>query len=396
MSKGLRIIVGGFLGLLPAGGVTWDYIQYPLGFVTLGHDVYYIEDTCIWPIYQDEHNSGVSCAHNVAHIASVMESFGLSNRWAYRDEATGQWFGLSAKQVDNICQTADIFINISCSTVMRDKYREIPLRALIDSDPMFTQIQYVTECTLTHSKSSIREMVHAHTHHFTFGENIRAKDCRIPDCGLDWIPTRQPICLAHWPITPLPINQQTAYSTIMNWTAAHPLAYEGETWGQKDVEFLRYMTLPTAFPTSPLSVAVGQTTGNPFPTAAAQHHGWQILNPTEHLPNWRSYQTFIQQSRGEFSVAKETYVKARTGWFSCRSACYLASGRPVVTQDTGWSHYLPHGQGLFAFYDRESAIEGLNSIEADPYLHAKAARQIAEEYFDSNYVLNKLLNQLGV
>jgi hypothetical protein len=238
-------------------------------------------------------------------------------------------------------------------------------------------------------------MVNAHTHHFTFGENIRAEDCRIPDCGLEWIPTRQPICLAHWPVTPLPTHQQAAYSTIMNWTAADPVAYEGEIWGQKNVEFLRYMTLPEAVPTIPLSVAVGQTTGQAFPAAAAQRHGWQILDPMQHAPNWRSYQMFIQQSRGEFSVAKETYVKARTGWFSCRSACYLASGRPVVTQDTGWSRYLPHSQGLFAFQDRESAIESLNQIEADPHLHAQAARQIAEDCFDSNRVLRQLLHQLG-
>lgn len=391
----LRIIVGGFLGLLPAGGVTWDYVQYPVGLAALGHDVYYVEDTRLWPIYQTGDHSVSDCSANVAHLAAVMDAFGLGDRWAYRDEVSGQCFGLAEAVVRELCCTADILLNISCATFLRDEYSAIPIRALVDSDPMFTQIQYASQTAFTKGSPGMRELVEGHTHHFTFGENVGTLDCRIPTCGVTWQPTRQPICLPYWSATCLPKSSEAAYTTLMNWTAAPPLLYDGETWGQKDVEFRHFFTLPQAVPGIHLAVAVAQTTGIPFPRDEALRLGWYVLNPAVCAPDWQTYQTFIQKSRGEFSVAKETYVKARTGWFSCRSTCYLASARPVVTQDTGWSSYLPTGEGLFAFNNQQEAIEALLDVAADPNKHARAARAIAEEYFASDRVLSKMLTQMG-
>lgn len=394
----LRIVVGGFLGLLPAGGVAWDYVQYPAGLAALGHDVYYIEDTRLWPIYQPS-GDGTDCAANVAHLAAVMAAFGLADRWAYRDEASGQCFGLSETEVHAICRSADILINVSCATVLRDEYRAIPVRVLIDSDPMFTQIQYAAQASLTSSPSGMRALVDGHTHHFTFGENIGADDCRIPTCGVYWRPTRQPICLAYWPQTRLPCAPDTAYTTLMNWTAAQPLEYDGELWGQKDSEFRRFMALPRVAAelpgARPLAVAVGQTLGAPFPAAEAQQAGWQVLDPQRCAPDWQRYRRFVQQSWGELSVAKQTYVKARTGWFSCRSACYLATGRPVIVQDTGWSRFIPSGCGLLAFDDLAGAAAALAEVAADPQRHARAARVIAEQWFDSDRVLSDLLREVG-
>ncbi len=389
----LRIIVGGFLGLLPAGGVTWDYVQYPVGFAALGHDVYYVEDTRLWPVYQPG-GGGADCSSNVGHLAGVMDAFELADRWAYRDEASGRLFGLGDAELREVCRTADVFINVSCSTAIRDEYASIPARALIDSDPMFTQIQCLSQGAFTPGAGGMSELVAWHTHHFTFGEGIGAADCRIPDCGVSWRPTRQPICLDRWPASPPPEGPDAPFTTVMNWTAGQPLTYGGETWGQKDVEFLRLVDLPGAVPAVPLAVAVGQTTGAPFPAEAARRAGWQVLDPAACAPDWRSYRAFIRGSRGEFSVAKETYVKARTGWFSCRSACYLAAGRPVVAQETGWSRRLPTGRGLFAFDDHEGAAEALARVAADPAAHGRAARAIAEEFFDSDRVLTDLLARL--
>ena len=393
----LRIIVGGYIGLLPAGGITWDYVQYPIGFAVLGHDVFYVEDTRLWPIYQVEGSDWGDSTANVAHLARVMEGFDLSDRWAYRDEASGKCFGLSEEKVQEVCRTADVLINVSCSTPLRDEHQRIPARVLIDSDPMFTQIQYLSRQMFTPGEPGLRQALDAHTHHFTFGENVVADDCRMPTCGFTWRPTRQPICLPHWPATALPESSAAAYTTLMNWTAAPPLIYDGDTWGQKDVEFVRFLSLPKAVPSTPLAVAVGQTggVGAPFPAEEARRHGWEVLDPSVCAPDWQSYRAFIQQSRGEFSVAKETYVKARTGWFSCRSACYLASGRPVVTQDTGWSRHLPSDWGLLTFGDEQGAVEALQRVAAEPVKHAHAARAIAEEYFDSNLVLGGILAQLG-
>lgn len=403
MKERLRIVVGGYVGLLPAGGVTWDYVQYPAGFAALGHDVYYVEDTRLWPIYQPEGSDWGDCSASVAHLRRVMDAFDLSSRWAYRDEASGRTFGMSEEKVKEVCRTADVFVNVSCSTCMRDEYRAIPVRALIDTDPMFTQIQYLSRQMFTPGEPTQRDLVDAHNFHFTFGENVRGDDCRMPDCGINWRPTRQPVCLPHWRASAPPTfaddeTSRAVYTTLMNWTAARPLQYDGETWGQKDVEFRRFIALPGLVPEVSLAVAVGQTggAGEPFPRGEARAARWRVLDPQACAPDWRAYRSFIEGSRGEFSVAKETYVKGRTGWFSCRSACYLAAGRAVVTQDTGWSKHLPEGVGLLAFDDVEGAAEALRRVESDPARHARAARAVAEEHFDSARVLASLLAEAGV
>jgi len=393
----LRIVVGGFLGLLPAGGITWDYIQYPLGLLALGHDVFYVEDTRLWPIYQEAGGNSSPSAANVAHLQLVMEAFGLGARWAYRDEVTSRTFGLSDRAVADVCRSADVFINVSCATFIRDEYQRIPVRLLVDTDPMFTQIQHHTQSGFTEKSTGMRNLVAGHTHHFTFGESIGAPDCRIPTDGVTWVPTRQPICLDQWPDTPVSVGGQAAFTTVMNWKAGRTLEYEGETWGQKDVEFMHVLQLPLRVQV-PLTVVVGQTgrTGVAFPADIAELNGWHIRQPNEAAAGWMEYRRFIQESIGEFSVAKETYVKARTGWFSCRSACYLASARPVVTQDTGWTSHIPPGDGLFAFSTMEEAVSGIEAILTDPARHSRAARELAREFFDSRKVLGAMLASAGV
>ena len=392
----LRIVVGGYLGLAPAGGLAWDYLHYPLGFAALGHDVWYVEDTRLWPVYQA--GDAADCSASVAFLAAAMEGVGLGDRWAYRDEVTGRCFGLAEGRTREVCRTADVFVNLSCANVLRDEHASVPVRILLDTDPMFTQIQYAEAGEgFTPGGSGIRALVAGHTHHFTFGEGIGADDCRIPACGVAWKPTRQPIFLPEWPAVALPADAGAAFTTLMNWTAGRPLQHAGETWGQKDVEFLRVMELPRRVPHLSLAVAVGQTggAGEAFPRRIAECHGWRIQDPALCAPDPASYRGFIQGSLGEVSVAKETYVKARTGWFSGRSASYLASGRPVVTQDTGWSRHVPAGEGLFAFDTVDEAAAGLKAVAAEPALHARAARRIAEEHFDSRGVLRRLLEECG-
>ena len=395
--KDVRVVVGGFLGLWPAGGPTWDYVQYPLGLAELGADVYYVEDTRLWPVYRADAAEDPSARPNVEHLAKVMEFFGLGDRWAYRDEISGEWFGMSGSKVAGICRTADVLVNVSCSIYMRDEYRRIPVRILIDSDPMFTQIQYAAASRLggIPGEPGLREMLEAHTHHFSFGEHIGAEDCRVPTSGITWRPTRQPICLDWWPVTPLPEGPEAAYTTVMNWTNTTPLEWNGDTWGQKDVEMLRFQAVPSLVRPLPIAVAVGQSTESPFPTEEFEKNGWRVLDPAVHAPEWVSYREFIGSSLGEFAIAKETYVKALTGWFSCRAACYLAAGRPVVNQDTGWSRHLPAGEGLLAFDDVDGAVAALREVASDPGRHARAARRIAEECFDARAVLTDLLERAG-
>jgi hypothetical protein len=294
-----------------------------------------------------------------------------------------------------VCRTADVFINVSCSTFLRDEYARIPVRILIDSDPMFTQIQAATQKGFTPGVTGITSILAGHNYHFTFGESAGTNGCRIPSAGVDWLPTRQPICLDHWPATPLPDDPSAAFTTVMNWTAGRPQHFDGETWGQKDVEFLRLIDAPSRAPVA-LAAVVGQTTGEPFPVELARDAGWQVLDPQIFAPDWIAYRQFIRSSRGEFSIAKETYIKARTGWFSCRSACYLATGRPVVAQDTGWTRHIPCGCGLLSFTTLDEAIAALEEVMSDPEAHALGARQVAEEAFDARVVLSDLLAAAGV
>lgn len=392
----LRIIVGGFIGILPVGGVTWDYVQYPLGLSLLGHDVYYVEDTRLYPIYQKPGSKWDDCSASVAHLQAVMEYFGMDDRWAYRDEASGKCFGMSEARLREICGTTDVFINLSCSTCLRDEYSEIPARVLIDSDPMFTQIQYVSQEMFTPGKPGLKALVDAHNHHFTFGENVAGADCRMPLCNVEWKPTRQPVCLSSWkPVNGFDISR-SLFTTLMNWSAAKPLRYENEEWGQKDIEFKKFFTIPSLVQNTSFAVVVNKTGGTDqqFDKEKIEKAGWNVLDPDQNTGSWKSYQQFIHHSYGEFSVAKNTYVKGRTGWFSCRSACYLASGKPVITQDTGWSRFIPSGKGLFAFDDLPGAVAAIEEVSRDYKKHVGFARQIAADYFDSHKVLQSILNQI--
>lgn len=386
----LRIIVCGYIGLFPAAGAVWDYIQYPLGLKAMGHDVYYIEDTGNWPQYLPE-DAKQDGSYNIEFLRRVMNDFGMQDRWAYLDPVSGEWAGMSENHVSQLRRDADLMISISCSAAVDESWLSIPVRAVIDSDPMFTQIQAMENTGFTRGSGSLREILGAYTHHFTFGERIGAADCRIPAAGFDWIPTRQPIVLDFW--TPTETETRAPFTTVMNWSAGRPLVHDGEEWGQKDQQFEQLMVLPEHFPSTRFSIVVNA--GPDFPRERLEASGWNILSPGEAVPDWQSYRDFIGHSAGEVSVAKHAYVKGRTGWFSCRTACYLAMGRPALVEDTGWSHVIPSGRGLLGFTDEREAVENMRELITDHRLHCGHARGIAVEFFDSGQVLGALLDQCG-
>lgn len=390
----LKIIVGGYIGLYPTGGATLDYIQYPLGLKLLGHDVYYIEDTMQYPIYQENGKAWNDASACVAFLKETMDHFGLAGKWAYRDIASGECFGLRLKQVYDICSTADIFINISCSTFMRDEYFKIPNRILIDSDPMFTQVTYFDELN-GNTTTSVKKLIETHNYLFSFGENIGKDDCQVPTFNLDWISTRQPVCLQLW--NRAVTGAEKSFTSIMNWSGRRKMLYNNEEWGQKDIEFEKFVSVPKKLPEINFKVVINPPLhpDSNFNLNELTANKWQVIHPKDSVADHHAYVQFIKNSFAEFSVAKETYVKSRSGWFSCRSACYLAAGKPVVAQETGWSKYIPAGNGLFAFDDTPSAIEAIRAIAGDRNKHAKAAVEIANQYFDSTIVLTDLINKLN-
>jgi hypothetical protein len=389
----LRIVVGGFIGLFPTGGATLDYIQYPLGLKMLGHDVYYIEDTNLYPVYQAYGKNWDDASDCIEYLRTTMKHFGFEDRWAYRDIASKKCFGMSIQKVKQVCSSADVFINISCSTFMREEYYNIPKRILIDSDPMFTQIQVSNEMA-GETGCSTKSLLETHNYLFSFGENIGSNDCRIPTFDYKWIPTRQPVCLHLWESNS--VTSGNSFTSIMNWSGRKKLLFASEEWGQKDVEFLKFLKVPL-LSGSAFEVVINAPL-NPesdFSKSEIESNNWNILDPKDTVSDYTQYMAFIKSSLAEFSIAKETYVKSNSGWFSCRSACYLAAGKPVVAQDTLWSKYLPTGEGLFAFTDINSAVESIRQVVSEPAIHAKAAKRIAHEYFDSTKVLTKMLNKLN-
>ena len=388
----LRIIVGGYIGLYPTGGATWDYIQYPLGLQMLGHDVYYIEDTLQFPKYQQPGKNWNDASDSVKYLKEAMEYFGMGERWAYRDVASGDCFGLTIDKVKEMCKTADVFINISASTFMREEYLNIPKRVLIDSDPMFTQIEYFLQSEARdQSPYRMKYLVDNHNYLFSFGENINKEDCKIPKLNLVWNTTRQPICLPYWN-QKKHIGNPNVLSTVMNWSVNADLVYNNTTWGQKSIEFNKYLSIPESFPDLNFKLMVSNIPE--LEKRQIVNARWKFLDPLTTITDAVAYKNFIEHSGSEFSVAKETYVKSNSGWFSCRSACYLAAGKPVIAQETGWSQNIPTGNGLFAFTDMPSAMDAIRAVISNYKEHVKCAQEIASAYFDSNNVLNDLLKKI--
>jgi hypothetical protein len=378
----MRIIVTGLVGQYAFGGVAWDYLQYVEGFRRLGHEVFYLEDTENWAYDAVKQTYTADCTANVAYLRAIMQRFGYEGRWMYRNCPDAAYHGMTEPQARDVCASAEVFVNVSGGAWLRPEYEAIPKKIFIDSDPMFTQV------SLLNPNTRALERARAHDFHFTFAENIGQPDCRVPDAGVQWLPTRQPVVLDWWPVPAGPLRD--VFTTVMNLASYKPVEHDGETWGQKDVELNRFLDLPGRTKQK-LELACPQVVGAMERLA---QQGWQVVESDLCAPDPWKYREYLASSKGEWSVAKEGYVKSRSGWFSCRSACYLALGRPCVLQDTGWSRVYPTGNGLWAFRDLDEAAAGLEAVSADYAAQCAGARQLAETMFDSDKVLGAMLASL--
>ncbi len=385
----MRIIVTGLIGQYAFGGVTWDYIQYVLGFRDLGHDVWYLEDSANWAYDPIKQEPSADCSHNVSYLERIMREFDLGDRWIYRNEPDGKYYGVTDEaEAEKIIASADVLANVSGACWLRPITAKVPKKLFLDGDPMFTHIK------LTRGSKEYLDRVLGHEKHFTFGLNVGQANCKMPTSGLDWRPTVQPISLDWWQKTLMPptANHITdgAWTTVMNWASYKPEEFEGETYGQKDLEFLAFAELPAHTPEK-FVLAMGQGPGKNRPTEYLESLRWKIIEPDLYLPDYASYHDFISNSKAEWSIAKNGYVKSNSGWFSCRSACYLAAGKPVVVQDTGWSEHLPSGDGALAFRTQEDALAAIAKVSANYEHHCQAARDYAKKYFDAPVVCAELL-----
>jgi hypothetical protein len=384
----MRIVVTGLIGQYPFGGVIWDYIQYVLGFQALGHDVCYLEDTGVWPYDPVKETITDDCTYQVEALRRIMESFDLGDRWIYRNAADGRFYGAGEAMAREWLKYGDLLVNVSTASWLTDYEVGVKHQMFLDGDPMFTQIGMHDP-----DKGDYTRRLRAHDSHFSFGLKLGDPDCRVPDTGIRWRKTLQPVMLDWWPFeTEAPEDQ---FTTVMNWASYQPKVWQGEEFGQKDVEFLKFIDLPRHTPQR-MVVAMGQGIGRKRPTEMLEQAGWTILEPDQVIPDHVTYREFLRRSKGEWSVAKHGYVAGRTGWFSCRTACYLALGRPAVVQDTGWTEHLPHGEGLIAFSTLEEAVDGIARINRDYERHRRAARAFAEKYLDARVVCQDLLDQAGI
>jgi hypothetical protein len=292
--------------------------------------------------------------------------------------------GLSYARLCDIAGEADLLINISGMLADENLLQKIPVRVYLDVDPAFIQLWHAQGIDMRFA---------GHTHFVTIGQAIGEADCPVPTCGLSWITTPQPIVLAHWPVAERIVYD--GLTTVGNWRGYGSVEHEGVFYGQKAHSLRQYMTLPrlTAERFLPaLSIHPGETAD----LAALAENGWQLLDPARVAGTPAAYRQFIQESKAEFGIAKSGYVVSRCGWFSDRSVCYLASGRPVIAQETGFSRFLPTGAGLFAFSNPEEALAVIDEMNRDYAHHSRSARGIAEEHFASDKVLSQLLRNLGL
>jgi hypothetical protein len=309
----------------------------------------------------------------------------LVEHWHYQHLDAEHW-GMSQSAFGSVVATCDVFLNVSGSSRIPAGLPDHCVKAFIDTDPGYNQIVYSERFEWSENVDRWCDLVDAHDVHFTYAENIGAPDCLVPDVGLDWLTTRMPVVHDLWDVVPPP--PKAPWTTVMTWNAFKgKVTFKGSEYHSKGYEFERLVDLPSRVGHS-LEVALG---GIDAPVERLQRAGWNVTDAPSETLTPEKYQQFIHRSRGEISCAKHVYVALRTGWFSTRSACYLASGRPVVVQDTSLPAELSGGVGILTFTSVDEAVDAIEEAEANYSFHSEAARSIASEYFDARTVLDELL-----
>jgi len=389
----VRVVVTGLVATYPVGGVAWDYLQYLQGFDALGCEVIYLEDTGQWFYDPAARTFTPDARAGAAYLASALRQLlpRAGERWAVRS-TDGTLLGLDETEVTRACAGADLFLNLSGACWLRDGYRGARVTAYVDTDPCYSQAKLAATDAGVADRAAARsaDLIRKHDVFFTLGEDVGHPDCGVPTAGLTWLPTRQPVFLSNWPVTSPPATG--AFTTVLSWSInPTPPVVGGRSYGGKDVEFARFLDLPSRTPER-LEAAISGDAPRDRLAAA----GWSVVDAHGVSATLDDYRRYLQRSRGEWSVAKNAYVATRSGWFSTRSAVYLASGRPAVLQDTGFSSHVTTGPGLRAFSTPEEAVAALAAVRADYAAACEHARAVAEACFRAEDVCARLLADAGL
>jgi hypothetical protein len=389
MSRRLRLVVLGMMGRCPFGGQSGLYLNWLRGLYRLGHEVWYVEDDTVWP-YDPERNSITDdCSYAVRHIANCMKQAGMPDTWAFRPAyRTGECYGVTGSKLDELYRTCDALLNVVGATDLREEHLAARSRFYIECDPV------IAELRLANGDNHTAVALANHHAIATYGENFGSPDCGVPLNGHRYGKTRQPVDLDLWPMAYE--SEATFFTTIGNYRqAGNDVEYNGEIYHwSKHHEWEKFLDLPR-HTRQPFELAM-----SPDDLADRQRlevHGWKLVPPLRmSLDVFGDYPAYFRRSRAEFTVAKDMNVRLRSGWFSERDACYLACGKPVVAQDTGFGNILPTGEGLFAFSTLAEAVAAIDEINGNYRRHCLAARAIAEEYFEAGKVAARLLTYLGM
>jgi hypothetical protein len=363
------------------GGATWAVLQYALGFRRLGHDVFFVEPVSAKAVRPA--CAALADTENAAYFRRVVADFGLAERSALLLAGTRETVGLPHAEVVRAAGRADVLVNISGLLTDAAIAGRIARRVYLDLDPAFNQVWHT---------QGVNVRFAGHTHFATIGLALGRPECPVPTCGREWVTTVQPVVLEHWPVATEIVHD--ALTTVGNWRAYGSVEFGGAFYGQKAHSLRPLYGLPRRTDERFL-LALAIHPGETKDLAALSENGWGLLDPARVAATPADYGRFVRGSKAEFGLAKSGYAASRCGWFSDRSVCYLASGRPVIAQETGFGHFLPTGKGLFAFETADDVLAGIDALRRDYAGHARAARGLAEEFFDSDKVLSRLLQQVG-
>ncbi len=380
------IVVAGWIVRFPLAGSVWHYLNYVLGFKSLGHDVYFLEEAnwenSVYNPQTDEQSNDPT--YGLRFLQSLARSYGFEGRWVYVDWA-GRYHGMTRRQTESVLRRCDLLLN--CGGVCWLPEFVLARRvAYLDEDPGFIQFEAAKA-----GGREAREQLSKHNLHYTYARNLGKPGCRIPSVGLDWKPTTCPLVAAPWKPD---YDGGDAYTTIMSWRSyGGVIRYRGETYGQKDVELLRFIEVPRHV-SRPIEIAIGGH--GRWPSRRLQAMGWRLKDPNLLTREMAAFADYIRRSRGEFSVAKNCYVRSWSGWFSQRTILYMASGRPAIVQDTGFSEWLPVGEGVIAFRTLDDVVAGFDAVERSYEEHCRAARALAVRWFNPENVLGEMLAHAGL
>lgn len=387
MAKSLKIVVGGYIVGYPLGGMTWHHLNYLLGLQELGHQVCFLEDSGSYsvPYNPQLQRCEIDPAYGLEYLRQTFALVRLNIPWCYYSEFWDTHYGLNRDELTDILRNADLLLCVSGVTPLRDGRPRPRRTAVIDTDPVFTQLRMAENAEFRRYYESFDAVA-------TFGRLIGTSACPLPAYDIDWIPTQQPVALAYWPVTTSNASD-ACFTTIGKWEHGNrDVEFNCRRYrSSKESQWRKMIDVPSQVSWQMEAAMQGMTVGE---RREFEAHGWRITDPEPLSISPQAYQRYIQTSAGEFTVAKEIYAALPSGWFSDRSAAYLACGRPVVTQSSGFEQWLPTGQGVFAYTTPQEAVNALDAIAANYACHAAAARDLAERYFDARKVLGELLERV--